>query len=121
MIYLGFLFDYLVLLFLPIDSFFVVANLNKNRFLSIMFIGILLDVMYHKLFLNLFILILFYFFARSLRKKIKNELLFNFIIYVLYFNIMYLSFGYNHSYVWGFFIGIILQLFYIKLSKMLLK
>lgn len=121
MIYLGFIFDYLILLFFPVDTFFVVANIDKNRFLSIIFIGILLDVMYHKLFLNLFILILFYFLAKGIRKRIKSELLFNFIIYGLYFNIMYLSFGYNHSYVWGFFVGIILQLFYIKLSKMLLK
>lgn len=121
MIYLGFLFDYLVMLFLPIDTFFVVLDLDKNRFLSVLFIGMLLDIMYHKLFINLFILVVFYFISKNINKFLKKSLFRNIVIYFLYFNLMYFSFGYNHNYFFGFLVGIVLQVFYLKLTKVLLK
>lgn len=121
MIYLGFLFDYLIMLFLPINSYFVVNDLDKNNFLAVLFIGFLLDIMYHRLFINLFILLFLYLVLKIINIKKKNTLIKNLFVYFIYFNIMHFMFGYNHNYFISIFIGLILQLGYIKLSKLLLK
>ncbi len=121
MIYLGFLFDYLVMLFLPINTYFVVVDLDKNRLLSVVFIGLLLDFMYRKLFINLIILVVFFLLLKIINIKKKYWLVKNIVIYILYFNLMHFSFGYNQNYFIGFGMGFILQIIYIKLSKMLLK
>lgn len=121
MIYLGFFFDYLIMMFLPINSYFVINDIDKNSFLSVIFIGILLDIMYFKLFINVFILVIFYIVLKIVNVKKKYNLIKNIVLYILYFNVMYFMFGNNGNYLLMISMGFILQLIYIKLAKVLLK
>lgn len=121
MIYLGFILDYLVMLFLPIDTFFVINDLEENRFLSVIFIGFLLDVIYHKLFVNLIILLIFYFTLKLVKIEKKYKLVKNIVVYVLYFSFLYIMFGINKPYIVSLIVGLILQIIYVNLSKVLSK
>lgn len=122
MIYLGFIFDYLIMLLLPFQSYFVVAKLEKNRLGDIFIVGILLDVMYHKLFINLIILLVFYFIFKSIKCLKGHSLLKNILIYLLYFNLLYWLYPSNgNDYFILIIIGLGLQLIYLKLYKVLLK
>lgn len=117
MIILGFVLDYLIMMMLPISSFFVIADIDKNNFLSVLLVGILLDLMFHKLLFNVIILVSIY-----LILKFMNRLRYkNIILYVVYFNISFWLFGHSLNILYGFIIGGVLQFIYLKLSKVLLK
>lgn len=122
MIYLGFIFDYVLSLFLPCTSYFLVASLDKNRFLSILVVGVLLDYLYHQFFFFLFLLVSLYFLVRIFHVKKKYAFFKNVVLFFLFFHITYFFFGYTmQTYVRDLFVGFFLQLFYLKLSKVLLK
>ncbi len=121
MIYVGFILDYFVMLFLPIDTFFVINDIEDNRFLSVLFLGMILDIIYHKLFINLIILLSFYFILKILKIKKKYKFIKNIFLYFLYFSILHIMFGVNDSYVSSFVVGLIFQIIYISLSKVLSK
>lgn len=117
MIILGFILDYLIVMMLPFSSFFVIADIDKNNFLNVLLVGILLDLMFHKILINVIILVSFYLFLKLVNiEKFKNV-----ILYILYFNIMFWLFGHSLNILYSFVIGGILQFIYLKLSKVLLK
>lgn len=117
MIILGFILDYLIMMMLPISSFFVIADIDKNNFLNVLLVGILLDIMFHKILFNVVILVSVYLILKFM-SKVRYK---NIILYVVYFNIMFWLFGHSLNILYSFIIGGILQFIYLKLSKVLLK
>lgn len=119
MIITNFLIDYLVMIFLPIDTYFILNELDNNRIWSIFLIGILVDIMFHKLFLFLFILLSMYLILRKLNIKKKYYYIKNILVYLIFFMIVSLI---NNSFNWMLFsISFILQIIYMFMYKKLLK
>lgn len=121
MIYLGFFLDFLVSEFLPFNTYFVIANLDKNRFLSVVFVGLILDFMYRGMFINLIILLTLYIFLKLFKIPKRFNILKNLMLYVIYFNLTYFMFGYSINYFFSFIVGLILQLFYLLIANELLN
>ena len=121
MIYLGFILDYTLLFFCPIKTFFVINDIDKNDLLSVTFTGLILDFLYHKILLNLIILLVIYFIFKQIKFKKKYLINKNILLYGLYFNIMFGLGGYSFNYLLSFIGGLILQIIYIIYSKWLLK
>lgn len=122
MIYLGFVFDYLISLLLPIPTYFLIAHFDKNRFFSVFVVGILLDYLYHKILLCLGTLLFFYGILKCLRIKKKYAFWENMIVFFLFFHITYFSFGCTlQTYARDLLMATFLQIIYLKVSKLLLK
>ena len=45
---INFIIDYLVMIFLPINTYFILNDLDKNKLFSIFLVGILVDIMFNK-------------------------------------------------------------------------
>ena len=121
MIFFSCFFDVLIMQTLPINSYFIVANLDENKFLSVILIGLLLDIMYHKPLINVIILVTLYLLLKFFSISKKHNLTKNIIVYLLYYNSTFFLFGHSTNYFLNLIIGLILQIFYIKISKLLLK
>ena len=87
MIYLYFLIDYIVMLLLPINVYFVVWNIDKNKLYNVIFVGFLIDIMYHKLLLYAIVLLLFYYLSKKIKIKKEFYLIKNIVIYLLFYYI----------------------------------
>ncbi len=121
MIYLGFIFDYAINMFLPISSYFVVNELDDNNLFEVVVVGVLLDTLYGKFFWNLAILLSLYLFFKSIKIKKKYLVYKDLFIYIIYFLLMNVFFGYNANILVSFSISLLLQLVYMYLSGLLVK
>ncbi len=122
MIYLGFILDYLIALFLPIDSYFIIDNLDKNSLFKIVVIGIILDLLYLNNLFNLIILLIFYISLKIIKVKKKYLFLKRIISFLIYFNLMFFMLGFNTKlYFYQLGISFILQIIYMFYSDWLLN
>ena len=121
MIYLGFILDYILSFFNPIKTYFIINNLDKNDLFSVIVCGIILDFLYHKIFLNLIILVILYLIFKKIKFKKKYNVIKNILLYGLYFNITFYLGSYNNYYIRYFIGSLILQIGYILYSKWLLN
>ena len=122
MIYLGFILDYIINIFLPVKSYFIINDIEKNNLFSIIIGGLLLDILYQKLFFNLLILLIIYFIFKLFNIKKKYYVIKNIFLFIIYFNITYFFFGFNlNYYLEEFILSLFMQIFYIYFSRWLLK
>ena len=119
MIILNFIIDYVVMIFLPIDTFFIVNEIDKNNLFYICLVGGLVDIMYNKLFVFLIIILFFYLIIKKLRIKSKYYYSKNIVVFILFFVII--SIFRKKIIIEEFLISFILQLLYMFLYKKLLK
>ena len=119
MIIINFIIDYLVMIFLPINTYFILNDLDKNKLFSIFLVGILVDIMFNKLFVFLFILIAFYLVLKKLRVKKKYYYIKNIIIFLLFY--LVITIIDNSFNLLVFSISFILQIIYMIIYKELLK
>ena len=117
MIILSFILDYIIMVFLPIDTYFIINDIDKNKLFNVFIIGFLLDIMYHKLLINLLLLLFFYFIVKKISIKNKFYYIKNIILFIIYF---FLINQFSKTII-SFFISFILQVFYMFLYKKLLK
>ncbi len=121
MIYLGFALDYFLLFFCPIKTYFTIIDLDKNNVISIIIIGIILDLIYHKLLANFLILLILYYFFKSFKFKKKYQVIKNLLLYIIYFNLLFFLNGYSSNYLVAFISGLTLQFIAFFYYKWLLK
>lgn len=119
MIILNFILDYIVMIFLPIDTYFIVNDLDKNKIFNVILVGGLLDIMYHKLFIFLIILLSLYLIVRKMKIKNKYYYIKNIILFMVFFIII--SLFKKEFVLFNFIVGGILQLIYMFIYKKLLK
>lgn len=119
MIILNFILDYIVMIFLPIDTYFIVNEIDKNKLFNVILVGGLFDIMYHKLFIFLIILLSLYLTVKKLKIKNKYYYMKNIILFVIFFIII--SLFKKEFILLNFIIGFILQLIYMFIYKKLLK
>lgn len=121
MIIVNFLIDYLILIFLPFNTYFIVNEIDKNSLFNVVLIGILLDVMYHKLFINLLLLVLIYLVVKKLSIKKKFYYIKNIVLYFVFFVIVCLVNKNFNDFIINVLLGRFLQFIYMFLYKKLLK
>lgn len=120
MIYIGLILDFLINLFLPINSYFIIGNIDKNKIFYVIVVGIILDILFRRWFLYLVLLLSFYFILKIIKIKKRYRLGVNILVYVIFFNFTYLMFGYvGNYYLWDFIFGLGLQVIYLKVIKVL--
>lgn len=120
MIYIGLILDFLINLFLPINSYFIIGNIDKNKIFFVIVVGIILDILFRRWFLYLGLLLSFYFILKIIKIKKRYRLGVNILVYVVFFNFTYLMFGYvGNYYLWDFIFGLGLQVIYLKVIKVL--
>mgnify|MGYP003307080534 CR=1 FL=1 len=119
MIILNFIIDYLVLILLPVNTFFIVNELDKNKLFNVVFIGLLVDIMYHKLFIFLLSILFLYLVVRKLKIKNKYYYLKNIMLFIIFFMIVSI-FNRNLNII-GFISSLIIQIIYMYLYKRLYK
>lgn len=120
MIYIGLILDFLINLFLPINSYFIIGNIDKNKIFYVIVVGIILDILFRRWFLYLGLLLSFYFILKIIKTKKRYRLGVNILVYVVFFNFTYLMFGYvGNYYLWDFIFGLGLQVIYLKVIKVL--
>lgn len=120
MIYLGFIFDYFINTFLPINSYLVINNIDNNNIFSILVIGIILDTLFGHIVWNLLILLILYIISKKIKTKKKYLLAKNIIIYSIYFIIMNYPF-YNNIIIIDYTISLVIEIIFFYLSNMLLN
>ncbi len=121
MIYIGFVLDFLIVSFLPINTYFVIAELDKNNVLRVILIGLILDLIFKAPFFNVLIFLSIYIVLKILKISKKYIFFKNIVVYLIYFNLTYFLFGHSINYLTSFFISMILQIIYLKLSDVLLN
>lgn len=120
MIYIGLILDFLINLFLPINSYFIIGNIDKNKIFYVIVVGIILDILFRRWFLYLVLLLSFYFILKIIKIKKRYRLGVNILVYVVFFDFTYLMFGYvGNYYLWDFIFGLGLQVIYLKVIKVL--
>lgn len=122
MIYIGFVFDYFLLFFCPIKTYFIIKDIERNSFFSIIVVGLILDLLYHTIGLNLIILLVIYFLLKIIKIKKKYYYIKEIILYLIYFNLLFFINGFNLNYYIYYLVGgFILQIIYIFYSNWLLN
>ena len=84
MIIIGFIIDYIVMLLLPINTYFIGHEIDKNKIYNVIIVGIILDIIFSKLFINTIILVSIYLVVKYLNIKNKYYYIKNFIIFSLF-------------------------------------
>ena len=120
MIYIGFVLDYFLNLMTPLNTYFVIYNIEKNKPIDIMFIGFILDFIYQKYCFNLIILLILYFLSKKIKIKKRYNIYKNIFLLFIYFNITYFLFGFIlNKYFLNLIIAFISYIIYIFIIKKL--
>ncbi len=118
MIYLGFVLDYLINLMSPLNSYFVVYNIENNKLIDVIIVGLILDFIYNKFLFNLLILVILYLLAKKIKIKKKYLIFKNLFLFFIYFNVSYFIFNfYIFNYLITLIGGILTYFLYIILVK----
>lgn len=118
MIIINFLIDYIIMLLFPINTYFIIHEIDKNNIYNIIITSMILDILYHQLLSNLILLLSIYYIVKKLKIKNKYYILKNILIFIIFFNITYFLNGYNITkYLSLFIISTIFQIIYICIYK----
>lgn len=109
-----FIIDYLIMLVSPINSYFLLYKLDKNKLLDIIIVGIIMDIIYNKLLISLIVLIMLYSVFKILKINNKYMVLKNIILFILFYFICNFNNQFNIFY---FIVSFILQILFIYGNK----
>lgn len=90
MIVLYFIIDYVLMLLLPINTYFIVLDIDKNNLYSVLIVGIIFDLLYSELFLFTGSLLIAYFILKKLAIKRKYSVFKNAILYLLVYCLLHI-------------------------------
>ncbi len=122
MIILSLLIDYFMTCLLPIKTYFIVLELDKNKLASVIIAGIFLDVIFHGYLYNTIILVILYLVLKKLKIKKKYYWPKNLLVFIIYFNILFfLGSSPLASYLYVFLEGLVSYVIYCLLMAKLFK
>ncbi len=122
MIILSLLIDYFMTCLLPIKTYFIVWELDKNKLASVIIAGIFLDVIFHGYLYNTIILVILYLVLKKLKIKKKYYWPKNLLVFIIYFNILFfLGISPLASYLYVFLEGLVSYVIYCLLMEKLFK
>ncbi len=122
MIILSLLIDYFMTCLLPIKTYFIVWELDKNKLASVIIAGIFLDVIFHGYLYNTIILVILYLVLKKLKIKKKYYWPKNLLVFIIYFNILFfLGSSPLASYLYVFLEGLVSYVIYCLLMEKLFK
>ncbi len=122
MIILSLFIDYFMTCLLPIKTYFIVWELDKNKLASVIIAGIFLDVIFHGYLYNTIILVILYLVLKKLKIKKKYYWPKNLLVFIIYFNILFfLGSSPLASYLYVFLEGLVSYVIYCLLMEKLFK
>lgn len=121
MIYLSIILDFLACNFLPINTYFIITNLDEQKMPKIMIIGLLLDFLYKKILCLTIILLFLHLLIKHTRLLKTHKIIKNIFLFVIFFNLTFFLFGISSNYILSFFLGLSLNIFYLLCVEKLLK
>lgn len=122
MIILSLLIDYFMTCLLPIKTYFIVWELDKNKLASVIIAGIFLDVIFHGYLYNTIILVILYLVLKKLKIKKKYYWSKNLLVFIIYFNILFfLGSSTLASYLYVFLEGLVSYVIYCLMMEKLFK
>lgn len=122
MIILSLLIDYFMTCLLPIKTYFIALELDKNKLASVIIAGIFLDVIFHEYLYNTIILVILYLVLKKLKIKKKYYWPKNLLVFIIYFNILFfLGSSPLASYLYVFLEGLVSYVIYCLLMAKLFK
>lgn len=113
MIYYNFIVDYLISFFTPFNSYLIINRIEKNKFIDVVIVSLLIDLMFKKPPLNLLILSAIYILSKKIHISKKYLIIKELICYMVYFNISFFIYTFDlYSYFGYFMIGLVFNLSY---------
>lgn len=85
-----FIIDYIVMFLLPVNTCFIVWDIEKNKIIDVFIIGVIIDILYRKLLLFTCFLLIIYFIFKMVGIKNKYRLLKNIIVYVIVLTLLHI-------------------------------
>lgn len=82
MIIIYFIIDYIVMSLLPVSTYFILLDLEKNKIFDVVVVGFIIDILYRKFFLFTVFLLILYCIFKKINVKNKYRFLKNIIVYV---------------------------------------
>lgn len=117
MIIIGFIIDYIVMLLFPFNSYSIVYELDKNKIVDVIIVGIVFGLLYGKI-LFFFVLLGLYLFFKKLNFKKKYSWLKNMLLYLIFFDISFFVMGFElKRYLFLGIMGIFMFFLYALLNK----
>lgn len=84
MIILYFFIDFIICNLLSFFTYFIIIDIDRNNIFDVISVGIILDFLYKRLFINTLILVSLYYVVKVLKVKNKYRLLKNVFLYLLF-------------------------------------
>lgn len=116
MIIVNFLIDYIVMLLMPFNSCFIVVDLDKCSLFKVLSVSLIVDFIYKKFFLFTLCLLFIRFIFRLFNIKKKYWLFKNVMLYIVFFNVMFICNDYS-NYIFLFSVGFLLYLLYLSIYR----
>lgn len=89
MIILSLLIDYFMTCLLPIKTYFVIWELDRNKIVSVFIAGLFLDLIFHGFLYNTIILVILYLILKKMKVKKRYYWPKNLLVFLVYFNILF--------------------------------
>lgn len=119
--YLSLILDFLVCTFLPINTYFIIVNLDEQRIPKIIVVGLLLDFLYRRVLCLTIILLVLHLLIKHTKHLKNHKILKNIFLFLIFFMITFYIFGHNDFFLPYLIIGLILNSIYLFFIEKLLK
>lgn len=84
MIILYFFIDFIICNLLSFFTYFIIIDIDRNNIFDVISVGIILDFLYRRLFINTLILVSLYYVVKVLKVKNKYRLFKNIFLYFIF-------------------------------------
>lgn len=84
MIILYFFIDFIIGNLLSFFTYFIIVDIDRNNIFDVISVGIILDFLYRRLFINTLILVSLYYVVKVLKVKNKYRLFKNIFLYFIF-------------------------------------
>lgn len=111
MIVINFILDYLFMFLSPFKSYFIIFDIDYNKFVNVLLVGLLICYIYNNFSILIVLILLFFIFKKI---SISNRLIKNILLFIIFFNVTYFINGYNiYYYFYNFIIGFVSYIIYV--------
>ena len=111
---MGFVLDFLLNLMTPVNTFFVVHDIDRNKIIDVVIIGAVLDFIYCKILYNVLVLLFIYILAKKIKINKKYLIIKRLVLFFIYFNISYFIYDfYIYSYICTLLGGLVSYIVYL--------
>lgn len=113
-----FIIDYLIMLVSPFNTYFMLYQLDKNKLVDVIIVGLIIGVIYNKILLSIIVLVILYSLFKIIKINKKYMVFKNIMLFILFYYICNFN---NQVDLLLFSISFILQILFIYGSRCINK